>query len=226
MSATSSISLISTAMEVWLNLVDAIADARIIRSTGQNDKYVSSVHNCRDRKTREPVDHVYALLGLDGPGGAFHRQNLRIDYSLPAKRDFVRLYINFAKLVLVRQSNLFLLAMTSSRTRLEGLPSWCPNLNSPDETYGEVLSHYRAGWPRRPPVDRGTEPLVKQFRSIQCSSAETVFTFPPSSLRIRSESRDALQTQCNFYAAQPNPRSAPICTRSQDQDRELGTKEF
>jgi hypothetical protein len=56
--------------------LDAKADTRRIRSTGHKRQYFYSVHNCRDRKTREPVDRLYALLGLDGSEDALYREDL------------------------------------------------------------------------------------------------------------------------------------------------------
>jgi hypothetical protein len=70
--------------------------------------------------------------------------------------------------------------MTSSQTRLEGLPSWCPDFNSSDETYRELLSHYHAGWSRRPPVDRGTElPIqaMQKYPKVKCRDSNYVTTF-------------------------------------------------
>jgi hypothetical protein len=138
----------------------------------QKDKFVS-VHKCRDRNTQELVDRIYALLGADESRDGFCLKNLQTDCSLPAKRDFVRLYINFA--VLVSSEH-----WTSSR--------W------PRYPSKHVWRVYHHG--ARAPIHQmrliespllNTAPAVNHFRVIQCSSAKSATTLSPSSLRTRSE---------------------------------------
>ena len=92
----------------------------------------------------EPLDRVYALLGL-AEDTIYHSQ-ISVDYSSRSWNCVSDLYVKFGKLILRKENLLILLYYNSSKERLETLPSWCPNFNSPEAT--STMSHeYAAGWP-------------------------------------------------------------------------------
>ena len=116
------------------------------RFSASNMSYPYIVNSSRSRFAQEPVDHIYALLGLDDSEGAYFQQNIHIDYSASVRKNYLSVYVQFAKLAISKLQGLALLRYTSSRDRPQGLPSWCPNLRSRVET-SRIVSTYFAGSP-------------------------------------------------------------------------------
>jgi hypothetical protein len=102
----------------------------------------------RSRLAKEPVDRIYALLGLTEKTDTVYAANLPIDYSEDTRTKYWRVYIEFGKIALQNEPHLRLLTVASSDERPEGLPSWCPNLCSPvtlDKLDDPDV--FAAGWP-------------------------------------------------------------------------------
>ncbi|KAN0119288.1 Heterokaryon incompatibility protein (HET) domain containing protein [Hyaloscypha variabilis] len=70
------------------------------------------------------VDRIYGLLGLVSPMVA---SQVVVDYS----KEWRRVYIQYSKLQLQSEPTLLLFSMSASQERPTGLPSWCPNFDSP-----------------------------------------------------------------------------------------------
>lgn len=89
----------------------------------------TALHFARSRQASEPMDKVYAVLGLIDEDA---RGRVRVDYSEKARENLWRVYIDAVKVALTHQNcNLgWLLMEASSQEVLPGLPSWCPNFNS------------------------------------------------------------------------------------------------
>jgi hypothetical protein len=149
--------------------------------------FTMAVHNVRYRETSKPLDRVYGLHGFDQQG--LYRENLRIDYSEESKRDYLRLYINFAKLALKNQSHYFLLMMTSSMKRPFGLPTWCPNLASNSET-NRLFQYYQAGQLHEHHVAR----LKTTEDTRACNEAHSTYDEPKSCLARILENSDSIFT--------------------------------
>ncbi|KAJ9636395.1 hypothetical protein H2201_003560 [Coniosporium apollinis] len=90
---------------------------------------------------REPVDRVYALHGIME---AWIRKSLAIDYSVDARREYWRLYVSISKLIL-GETGLAILTSAESCDRPPGMPSWVPNWNSLQPTWG-LAGHFHAGF--------------------------------------------------------------------------------
>jgi Heterokaryon incompatibility protein (HET) len=101
----------------------------------------------RTRSAKEPVDHVYALLGMVEELDEVYQKEIPIDYSEDATSHFWKLYIIFGKVALQHERHLRLLSIVSSEERHKKLPSWCPDLRS-TMTMSNLNddSSYRAGW--------------------------------------------------------------------------------
>jgi Heterokaryon incompatibility protein (HET) len=129
----------------WVDGVD-VEKVREHRAKNRSLNFIRAVQHCRLRETTEAVDRIYGLLGLcEGPWSAYNGE-IPIDYSDGNKARYWNLYAQFGKLVLIREPNLALLKMTTSRARPKDLPSWCPNLHSPPDSASIPGSH-AAGWP-------------------------------------------------------------------------------
>ena len=81
----------------------------------------------RKREATNSIDMVFGMLGLVAPG-VF--DEIGIDVSLPVQSVFVQL----AKYYVRNEPDECLLNHVSAREKLDGLPSWCPNFASPEET--------------------------------------------------------------------------------------------
>ena len=81
----------------------------------------------RKREATNPVDMVFGMLGLVAQG-VF--DEIGIDVSLPVQNVFVQL----AKYYVRNEPDECILNHISAREKLDGLPSWCPNFASPEET--------------------------------------------------------------------------------------------
>jgi hypothetical protein len=121
----------------------------------------------RERFGREPVDKIYAALGMSVGTDEVYRKGISIDYSEDAKKNYWRLYAMFGKIALQHEPHLRLLSTVSSKDRLDHLPSWCPNLNSTRITKDLDSSNvYAAGWPWR---EHGSFDDSKVLRSPPCT---------------------------------------------------------
>jgi len=130
------------------------------------------------RETSDPRDRVYALLGL-----AEDRKQLGIkpNYSLGC----VEVYLNIAEALLLRHGLVVLSycsARRASKLRLDGLPSWAPDLSGtvPDPLRGSMASSlYRASGTSRAVVNHRCFRYHGSLRSIlevQSIAVDTVAT--------------------------------------------------
>jgi len=144
-------------------------------------KFSLAVFNSRSRVVTEPVDRVYSLLGLDANLGLNYASLIPVNYSCEAKRRYINTYMDFGKAALRIEPMLFLLHMTSSQVRPDGLPSWCPNLGSRMETNPFGLL-YEAGWPTTHHADADSSKLrCLAAHPKSCVRGQTsVHTFPHS----------------------------------------------
>lgn len=123
-------------------------------NNGDTLRFFDFVMLGRSRLAKEPVDRIYAMLGLTEETDTTYADKLRIDYSEETRTKYWRLYAEFGKVALRNEPHLRLLTVTSSDERPDGLPSWCPNLCSAatldklDEP--EVFA---AGWPWKNHLD-------------------------------------------------------------------------
>src|SRR5690606_4897084 len=85
----------------------------------------------RQRACKEAHDKTYSLLGLLP---AKIRGQIPVRYDAPV----VDAYIALAK-VFLEQPGFHVLTLPPSISRLPGLPSWCPTLNSP----GTMMRHWQ-----------------------------------------------------------------------------------
>ncbi|KAJ3493563.1 hypothetical protein NLG97_g4653 [Lecanicillium saksenae] len=84
---------------------------------------------CRSRDITEPVDRVWAFLGLAQPWLQKYMRPL-VSYAEVERRDYCHTYTNFGKAMFTSSSNPSLLSFASSVDRPSSLPSWCPNFHS------------------------------------------------------------------------------------------------
>jgi hypothetical protein len=86
----------------------------------------------RDRLCHEPIDRIWALLGLLRPElvATIQRANI-IDYSEPGKRDYWKTYLAVMKLLHAEDIFAFILLVLRNyaSSRHSSLPSWCPDFN-------------------------------------------------------------------------------------------------
>ncbi|KAL8836532.1 MAG: hypothetical protein Q9170_002887 [Blastenia crenularia] len=103
----------------------------------------SALHFARSRQTSEPVDKVYAVLGLVDNDA---RDQVPVDYSEEARKEFWNVYVNAVAVALRTGSGLgWLLMEASSQEALQGLPSWCPNFNSTLKCFALPYQFFNAG---------------------------------------------------------------------------------
>jgi hypothetical protein len=95
----------------------------------------------RYKKAREPVDHVYGLLGILPRN---FRESIKVDYSAKSKEEYWRLYIATSQHML-RFRGVDVLVTAESCERPGGLPSWCTNWGSPPPSAG-MSWHFHAGY--------------------------------------------------------------------------------
>ncbi len=159
---------ILTAALLRAGLLHLVMVARDIRSNEDNAFYTIPVINImkmqvaehggmdfqgllsgnRVKKCTEPVDHLWALLGLVHPQIRNETLHLAsIDYSEDGRRHFWRPFIALGKKWVEDDPTLMLLSSASSQEKPQELPSWCPNWASPEQyiIFGGVRS-YNAGF--------------------------------------------------------------------------------
>ena len=105
-----------------------------------------------NRGCHEPVDKIWALLGLLQPlfVAEIQRKNI-IDYSDSAKRDYWKSYLAFMKLLYawnVHEFQAAMLRMMMEHPRHVLLPSWCPDFSVNKLGYLSlrVVRSFRAGF--------------------------------------------------------------------------------
>jgi len=81
----------------------------------------------RDRLSTLPSDHVFGIMGMLSKKIL---EDLAMDTSMPAHIVFT----SFGKCFIRHETRECLLNHTSSVEKLPGLPSWCPNFASPEQT--------------------------------------------------------------------------------------------
>jgi len=100
----------------------------------------------RNKIAKEPVDHIYGMLGMVNPALC---HEVRIDYSPQSKEQYWGAFINFAKSYVRIENNaeiFHMLSLAASEVNKPNLPSWVPNFNSRNEIASEfIVSNYRAG---------------------------------------------------------------------------------
>jgi hypothetical protein len=102
----------------------------------------------RSRLAKEPVDRIYAMLGLTEKTDTIYVAKLPVDYSEETRTKYWRVYAEFGKIALQNEPHLRLLSAASSAERPERLPSWCPNLCSPAKLDKlDEVGVFAAGWP-------------------------------------------------------------------------------
>ena len=121
---------------------------RQYRQQGRQYPLLQLCHYARSREASEPIDKVYAMLGLTDES---IRKTIIVDYSPESKREFWKAYVDLALCVLETDTSLFLVQMSSSQQRPLGLPSWCPNFNSTSPAIMLSRGFYRAGSPASGP---------------------------------------------------------------------------
>jgi hypothetical protein len=100
----------------------------------QTHNVAATLHRLRSRHVKEPVDRVWALVGL-------LKNDLRdslassVDYSAQGRNEYWRTWILFAKALLDEPGGLSLLQIPPTlETRSPYLPSWCPSLSGTPTT--------------------------------------------------------------------------------------------
>lgn len=97
------------------------------------------LHALRDRHVKEPVDRVWAIVGILSEDIQYHVLPF-VDYSDKGRAEYWKTFIRFAKVVLghifagtappASTGNLMLLSVPRSMERREGeIPSWCADLS-------------------------------------------------------------------------------------------------
>lgn len=110
----------------------------------QNLVFSEAINYGRSRKCKEPVDKVYALLGLAINSNSIFREEIAVTYEEDIRKEYWRVYVSLSKVFAKTEGDLTILRQASSKERPKEMPSWCPNLNSIRETY--LLSfRYSAG---------------------------------------------------------------------------------
>lgn len=123
-----------------------IGEIKTNLASGQGLGFFDLVIFGRQKERFEPLDHLYAVLGLAQGQNNVYRRGISIDYSKASRKSYWKAYIEFSKVALLHEDHLKLLSFTTSEERPPGLPSWCPNLNSGPQTSDLTLS-LAAGWP-------------------------------------------------------------------------------
>jgi hypothetical protein len=104
------------------------------------------LHERRMRDVSEPVDHVWALVGL-------FDDELRskvipfIDYGEEARKEYWKIYLKVAKEILLLDPSLGILSISPSLEKDPGPTTWCPNFSGWPTTglLYTFLEGFRAG---------------------------------------------------------------------------------
>ena len=137
----------------------------------------------RNREVTDPIDKIYGILALMPE---HIQEKMTVDYTLPP----TQVYVLFSRLWLQTDSMLSMLSLVDGPNQAEGLPSWCPNYNSPRVTAelgGQMglLSGYHAGFwsPWRPRKVMRIEPQTNVMR-IKALKVDNVPHIVKPKLRI------------------------------------------
>jgi hypothetical protein len=110
--------------------VHALESLRQDRLSGHGTiDFMTAVVLGRARRTENPLDHIYGLLGFAEGKDERFREGIPIEYSSDALAFYWKVFALYGKIAITSRPGLGLLAYVSSKDRPDGLPSWCPNLN-------------------------------------------------------------------------------------------------
>ncbi len=130
---------------------------KVFRGLGKTFSLCRLCTVARSRETTEPIDKVYAVLGLIEEAV---RKKIKVDYSQESRQKYWRVYIDLATVMLQGDPDLFLLQIASSKQRPPELPSWCPNFNSISEALMLPRGFYRAGMASGDSVEHNQMPYL------------------------------------------------------------------
>ncbi|KAL8960959.1 MAG: hypothetical protein Q9193_002420 [Seirophora villosa] len=130
-----------------VDTVSGISSPLVIKQMGMSvpirgfAAFTSILGYCTLKETTNQLDHIYGLLGLVADN---IRQVIRVDYTWTAAQCFTEC----CKVLIERDSSLFLLSMASSLYRNPQLPTWCPDLSQ--RAFDEMLhahhENFKAGY--------------------------------------------------------------------------------
>jgi hypothetical protein len=85
--------------------------------------------NLRERHVKEPIDRVWAIVGLL-EGDLRDRLSSLVDYSAQGRDEYWKTWIMFAEALMNKPGGMNILQMPPTREpKPSHLPSWCPNLS-------------------------------------------------------------------------------------------------
>jgi Heterokaryon incompatibility protein (HET) len=117
--------------DLYSELLYTVSTIREARKKGQQDSIIPiTLRMSRHQATLEPVDRVYAILGLFDPE---IRAQVDIDYSPASTKNYWKAYTQFFKALMLRAPHMAVMGL-SSEEKLAHLPSWCINFNSTQNT--------------------------------------------------------------------------------------------
>lgn len=169
--------------EGFLMLIDLAKSMTDVPGENKKLDFFDLVMFCRKRETLEPLDRIYALIGLADEKDAIYKQRLRIDYSKFSRSHYWWIYLEFAKIALTKEPHLKVLSYACSDHKSPQLPSWCPDLNSLLTTtpFSKV---YAAGWPFQDDCPQGM---------LTCAAAHPRFTSKLETYVEISENSDKIR---------------------------------
>jgi hypothetical protein len=106
------------------------------------------VQIAQSRNCLEPVDRVWAMLGLFMPFVQKHLRNAHfIDYSDDARKNYWRTFALVTKWHLPFEKNLYFLSLATTQRRPTGMPSWCADWSA-KQSYPHFGEHteLQAAW--------------------------------------------------------------------------------
>ncbi len=110
--------------------------------TTQTTSSSNLLQHGRSLKVREPVDRVYALLGVMKD---WVRKSIKVDYTAEARQEYWRMFVSIGKLVM-EKGDIRILSLAESYERPPEMPSWVPNWNSDQPTQPMANSYFNAGF--------------------------------------------------------------------------------
>ncbi|KAL8659561.1 MAG: hypothetical protein Q9202_007071, partial [Teloschistes flavicans] len=139
--------------------VTLVEDCKTLLVTAEWGLELDTLLNVIRRKSAtNPADMVFGMLALMTHG---EKSRITVDVSLPVER----VYFEFASYYILNEMDECLLNHTSSQTRREGLPSWCPDFSSPETTV-PLASRFGGG------RELSTEEFSTNFRAGFYSSGK------------------------------------------------------
>lgn len=138
----------------------AVAGGALINGLGQSEFVRILLWGCQ-RQVTEPVDRIWALIGLSQPELRKSVAPL-VDYSPTARSNFLATFKAFVRAFLLQDERLWMLSLAAVAPGHESLPSWCPNFYYCTDDWQRGLlqldvKHYNAGY-------SDTEPLNPSIR--------------------------------------------------------------